>query len=652
MRFKFTVFLLALNVITFGLIVYLNKQTDPSAGPGVGLSGQIGRELVDADRIELRGRGLDHPRVIERIGSNWSLTEPMQWSANYFAISRILNQLQFLEEEASFSVDEIERTGQSLEDYGLEDPVLELTIAEGVKEITLSIGTLTEIGNNIYLLGPGRDEIFVVGRKVIDGLLVDLNDLRNREIFNIPVFEVSALSLQIRSESAAGDSFLKVRLARNNGDWTFEAPVSAGADPALVDNTINTLTAAKVRRFIEDTEANTAQYGLEEPFMQVTIQGNNRRQTLMVGNENPEAEGAKHYFAKIEENPAVFTVLARPFDLLREAQEALRQREFMRFDADLLSSINITEGPRTIRLQKLEADGWQVLESTNDTEIQPRRADPEIIEGIVESLAELRATDFVVDNPSPADEDRYGFNEPRRTVELRFNEGEPLILSLAHPEDENEELYAKTNADDFIYAVDRRATLDALPLNILYYRNRTLNTLPQAARIQKLQLTDLGTGENFVDLQLVEADANWPQLLSEIEPDRAELIQSLLSSLQQFKVNRYLLDRYAEAYPVDEEKTLPWAIRLSASIVLPGGETDRVETLEYDFTKRLSGTMQVGGSEKHDSIFEIPQSLIDTLYELTEEMELPPEAKNMPVPAPETIPPVEEPESVAPESGG
>ncbi|NBB79948.1 MAG: DUF4340 domain-containing protein [Verrucomicrobia bacterium] len=650
MRFKFTLFLLALNVVTLGLIVYLNNQTDRASGPGGGLSGQIGRELVDADRIELKGRGLDSPRIIERTGSDWSLIEPMQWSANYFAISRILNQLQFLEEEASFSIDEIERTGQSLADYGLEDPVLDLTIAEGSKALTISIGTLTEIGNNIYLLGPDRDEIFVVSRKVIDGLLVDLNDLRNREIFNIPVFEVGALSLQIRSESAADNSFLKVRLARNNGNWSFEAPVAAGADPALVDNTINTLTAAKVRRFIEDPERNLESFGLEEPFMRVTIDGNNRQQTLMVGDEDPEGEGPAHYFAKLEENPVVFTVPARPFDLLREAQEALRERDFMRFDATQLSSVNIAGASRTIRLQKLEADGWQVLESADGSEIQTRRADPQIIQELIDSLAELRATEFVSDNPSPADEHLLGFSEPRRTVELRFNESEPLILSLAHPEDENEALYAKTNRADFIYAVDRRATLDALPLNTLHYRNRTLDTLPKAARIQRLRLTDLGTGADFVDLQLDDDEADWTQRLAGMDTDRADLIRSLLSNLRQFKVDRYLLDRYADAYPLDAAKTLPWAIRLSASIVLPGGETDRVETLEYVFTERLSGTMQIGGSEKQNSIFEIPQPLIDTLYELTDEMELPPEMKEAPIPAPETIPPVEEPEPIAPDS--
>ena len=152
MRFKFTVFLLALNVIAFGLIAYLNhqaRQIEPSTG---GLSRQIGRELIDADRIELHGRGIETPRILERKGSTWHLIEPMQWSANYFAINRILNQLQFLEEEASFSVDEIEKTGQSLADYGLENPLLKIVIAKGDETVSISIGTLTEIGNNVYFL--------------------------------------------------------------------------------------------------------------------------------------------------------------------------------------------------------------------------------------------------------------------------------------------------------------------------------------------------------------------------------------------------------------------------------------------------------------------------------------------------------------------
>ena len=505
MRFKFTIFLLALNVIAFGMIAYLNyqaKQVEPSTG---GLSRQIGRELIDADRIELHGRGIETPRILERKGSTWHLIEPMQWSANYFAINRILNQLQFLEEEASFSVDEIEKTGQSLADYGLEDPLLKIVIAEGDETISLSIGTLTEIGNNVYFLGPDAREIFVVNRQVIDSLLVDLNDLRSREIFDIPVFEVDALGLQIRSGNTADGSSLKVRLARNNEAWIFEAPLAAKANPALVDNTVNTLTAAKVQRFLETEQADPIVQGLETPFMQVTIYGNKRRQTLIVGNLNPDSQGAPQYFAKLGDNPAIFTVLARPFDALREAQEALRERNFMNFDSNMLSTINISENGKKIRLQKLETgeNDWQVLESKGGNDIQPYRADPAIMDSLIKDLSSLRANGFTADAPSTSDIESYGFNNPRRVVTLSFSKGDPLTLMLAYPENSKDALYAKTNLADFIFRVERSATLRMIPLNTPYYRNRTLDILPAAARISALQLTNLQTGEAIFDLSLI-----------------------------------------------------------------------------------------------------------------------------------------------------
>ena len=640
MRFKFTVFLLALNVTLFGLIAYLNnraEQIDPATG---GLSGQIGRGLIDADRIELHGRGLEAPRILKRTGSTWSITEPMQWSANYFAINRILNQLQFLEEEASFAVDEIAKTGQTLADYGLDDPILRLTIAEGDESVSLSIGTLTEIGNNVYLLGPDGRDIFVVNRQVIDGLLVDLGDLRTRQIFDIPVFEVNALGLQIRSDSTADGSFLKVRLARCNGAWSFEAPLAAKANPALVDNTINTLTAAKVGRFIDEEAEDPILQGFESPFMRVTIHGNQRRQTLIVGNLDPAAQGAPQYFAQLEDNPAIFTVLARPFDALREAQEALRERNFVNFDSTQVSAINISENGRKIRLQKLETGDWQVLESKGENEIQPHRADPGIMSRLLQDLETLRASGFAVDAPSPTDSERLGFNQPRRVVSLSSIEDEPITLTLAHPEDDNDNLYAKTNLADFIYQVERRTTLRMLPLNTHYYRNRILDTLPAAARISGLKLTNLESGQNILDLQLPKDETDWNTYLLENDFERVDDIRTLLAAARNFSVKSYLLDSYTDAYPIELDRTLTWVFRLSATIQLPGGETDRTEVREYVFTKRLSGTLQVGGSKQNDAIFEIPQELLDALYEMIDDMELPPEAKELPVAEPSSIEPL------------
>jgi len=643
MRFKFTIFLLGLNIIAFGLIVYLNKQSNQIDSSLGGLSGQIGRELVEADKIELRGSGLNEPRVLQRSGSNWQITKPMQWTANYFAVNRILNQLQFIEEEATFSIDDIRKTGQTLDDYGLENPLLELIIYEGNEAFPLSIGTLTEIGNNVYLLGPDRENIYVVNREIVDSLIIDLADLRTREIFNIPVFEVQELSLQIKSLATGNNSDLKVRLANTAGNWRFEAPLAADADPTLVSNTINTLAAVKVGRFLEPGSGDPVLQGLENPFMRVTLHGNKRRQTLFIGNTDPASpEKQPQYFARLQDNPAVFTVDAKPFNELLEAQEALRERNFMAFEKDGLNAIHIEEMGRQIRLQRIEADIWQVFESVGDGDVQPRRADNQVMDELITDLQQFRARNFALDAPTGVDLERLGFTNPRRTVTLHFDQQENLTLELAHPEDENEKLYARTGKKEFIYEVERRSSLRLLPLNALHYRNRVLETLPQAAVIQSLKLTRLSTQSPIFEYKLEEA-AGWESIIVNETAESAKALNVLIQSIRRFKVNTYLIDRYSEAYPVDAEKTLPWLYRLDAEILLPGGDEAQVRRQSYVFTERLSGTVQVGGSEAHNAIFELTQEFIEALHHWTDTMTLPPEARGETVPDPSVISPVEEP---------
>ena len=644
MRFKFTLFLLTLNVITFGLILSLNKKTEQANSQTGGLSAMIGREVIEADRIELNGKGLDTPRILEHDGSSWKITAPMQWSANYFAINRMLNQLQFLEEEASFSVAEIKQTGQTLADYGLEEPQLHLTISHKDESIELSVGTATEIGNNFYLLGPSKKDVFVVNSQVIESLLVDLGDLRNREIFNIPVFEIDALSLQIRAPEAVGNADFRVRVARTNNGWIFEAPLTAEADATQVANTINTLTAAKVVEFKEQEASDPILQGLENPTMRVTLHGNKRQQTLLIGNQVPTTKDKETstYFARIEDNPTVFTVAAAPFDKLREAQEGLRERNFMNFAPAALTSIDLSEGDLQIRLQKLETGSWQVIESTAETVIQPRHADPEIIAKLIDDLKNLRASTFAVDSPTPTDLDRLGFNTPRRSIKLSLGD-EQTTLRLAHPESENEKLYARSDKAEYIYTVDRRSTLQTIPLNAAYYRKRTLETLPEAAKIKSIQLENLLTGQIIFSHTLKDQDLIWLKALSDTAEVQQGAILTLLDAIRQFKVKTYLVDGYKDAYSLDSETTRPWLYRLSAEILLPGDETDRSDTRSYVFAKRFSGTVQVGASSLHNVIFEIPQITLDALYTLTDDMQPPPEASDQPLAQQAPIPPVPEP---------
>ena len=94
------------------------------------------------------------------------------------------------------------------------------------------------------------------------------------------------------------------------------------------------------------------------------------------------------------------------------------------------------------------------------------------------------------------------------------------------------------------------------------------------------------------------------------------------------------MDGYHESYPMDSETNRPWLYKLSAEMLLPDDENGRTETQTYVFTKRFSGTSQVGASKLHDVIFSIPQATIDALFTFTDDMQLPPEANGLPITQP------------------
>ncbi|MGB0184663.1 MAG: DUF4340 domain-containing protein, partial [Opitutales bacterium] len=392
MRIKFTLVLLALNAITFSFIFYLNQRDLQADKKALRLAENIREEVAGAQQIELSGRVISLPHTLSRDGESWQITQPFQWPANYFSVNRILNQLQFIEEDTSFPVAAIRESGQTLADYGFETPLLRIKLTHGKGTRSLTIGTPTEIGNQLYLLGPEAATIYVVNRSSIDSLLLDLEALRARDIFNLPVFE-----------SAAGAGSLKVRLSKTDNVWQFEAPIAASADPALVEGTIHALSSMQVVRFVEDNSSDPVAQGLDAPSARITLYGNKRERTLLVGNPDPSAQGEATYFARLEDLPTVFTIPVQTIDALRQAQQDLRKRDFFEFQTEAVDSLVIRENESELRLQKLETGNWQVVATAPGRDIQPRRADAAHVDSLLRNLSQLRALDFVMDNPSPAD---------------------------------------------------------------------------------------------------------------------------------------------------------------------------------------------------------------------------------------------------------
>lgn len=124
MRTKITLALLFLNAALFAFIFYFEREWRQLERVQETRLRVLDASATDIRRLEIAG--LAEPIVLERRGEDWFVAAPFEWPANPHAVKRILNELVFLEREASFTRAELERNGATLADYGLDKPALTL----------------------------------------------------------------------------------------------------------------------------------------------------------------------------------------------------------------------------------------------------------------------------------------------------------------------------------------------------------------------------------------------------------------------------------------------------------------------------------------------------------------------------------------------
>src|SRR6188768_1082251 len=370
MRSKVTVVLLFLNVVLFAYIYWFDHPLLPKDDTRRAV---LPTEIASMDSLTRTTRTGEVVKL-EKRGETWWMTKPYEWPANPDAVAHVHNELQFLQNQTSFPVADLARNNQSLADYGLLEPAVrvEFTAAGNPKIYEFLVGDDTKIGNRLYVLPPDKARVHVVGRSLADAVGLSLADLRNDSVFTIPVFEVRSLNIQ-----TAAPTNLKVRLRRDTaGRWAFESPILARASKVAVEVTINALNELATKTFVDPREADIDRTGLNAPALRVTLEGNARRETLLIGNA---AATAGDYYAKIDDKAVVFTVplSAKLLEVLRGSQETLRDPHVVDFDPATVTALTISApGQPELALQRLEApapaagapasdsatkDGWQVV---------------------------------------------------------------------------------------------------------------------------------------------------------------------------------------------------------------------------------------------------------------------------------------------------
>ncbi|MBL9216756.1 MAG: DUF4340 domain-containing protein [Opitutaceae bacterium] len=651
MRSKVTVVLLFLNVVLFAYIYYF-EQVKPidSAGKTV-----LGSEVASITAFTRSSPGAPDVRaeLDPNRGNTWWLTAPYEWPANPNAIARILNELQLLKAETSFAVADIGRSNQTLASYGLEQPALTLTFHAAGKDYTLRIGDDTGIGNRLYVLSPDGSRIHVVSRSLAESLGLPLADLRAESIFTIPVFEVRSLNVQTPPPSN-----LKVRLRRDAAArWSFETPILARAGKSAVEVTINSLNALTARNFLSSHDTDLERSGLNAPALRVTLEGNARRETLLLGSASATAG---EYYAKTEDRAVVFTtaVPASLLDVLRTAHETLRDTRILDFEPGTVTGLTIVApGQPELTLQKLEAaapaagakpgdtparDGWQAVVRVSGQAPQTVAADPGVVTDLLQKLHQLAARKFLSDAPSLGELESWGFNRPDREITLRLSTGggprgtEPSTLTLrvgTSPDKPGEAFAVVTNAP-FVYQIVPDL-LDDTPSAALAYRLRLLRELPDGARITGLRLVELAGGAEVFGV--TNDTALTPESLSgaNLSPAARQALGALLGQLRTLSARRFTAETFSAEQADTADGPRPWKYRLDLTVAFAGGNGGGNGTSSLFLTDRLGGSTLLAGTADFGGVeFEVTQEMLDALFTLTYAERHDPGAPAGPAPAP------------------
>lgn len=618
MRSKVTLVLLFLNVALFFFIFYFERDWRIEHASLEARRRVLGPEAADIRSLDVAGTAPGTGFSIERRGDSWFLTRPVEWPANPNAVSGIINELQLLEHETSFSTKDLEKNGQKLSDYGLDQPKLTVSFTSGeaaaAKTTVLRIGDTTKVGNHLYLLSPDGERIHVVGRSLADSLSVSFDDLRSDVVFSIPVFEARSLSIQ-----ASAPSGIRVRLHREGSRWSFETPVIARASKTITELAINELDDLRVKSFVLQNAP-----ALAVP-LRVTLEGNNRHETLFIGGP---ADGDGNFYAQLEGRPAVFT-LSIPTQLmatLRSAQDELRDKHILEFDAGAVTSIALSAPNQPeLALQRLESDagshvaGWQIIRRGSGAQgPQAIPADTTAVQRLLEQLETLTALQFQSDAPTAADLEDWGFNRPEREIELTLA-GEAtsqLTLQIGLPTKRENVAYARIAGSSSIYTVepDILRETNASPLT---WRERQLSTLPASAKITSLTLTAVADNTVLYTHKL-DGDLTWDAALAGETAARRAAVTAILGQLRSLHAASYVEDGFPEKIFAAGE-VRPWKYRLDATISLPDGAGgSQVKTQTLWFAERTGATEQLAGSKDFATVFAVEQPMLDALWALTQ----------------------------------
>jgi hypothetical protein len=451
MSVRNTIIVLALLLVVGGYALYANHQPLPEKTPKV-----YKIAAKDIKKIDLKSP--DREIVLERAkNGSWNITRPVKSPAEQAVVDSLADQISGVEITGT-----AEEHPADLAPFGLADPgvIVTVTATDNKTLPAVMVGKPAPIGNSTFIKTADKPAVLMVSSTFGAELNKHVDDLRSRAAFTFKPDDSLKIAITRGSQS--------LELDRSGDTWTIRRPQNYPADKEAVTALLNTLDNARAVDFIDDRAPDAAKYGLENPSLQVTLEGpSHTTETLSFGFKQPEASSNGIYARSSYGNDRpVYTLTNDVFASANKSFDDLRDKTVLRFDPARVGRISFAGGPVDEVIAQAAKDKWTVSSSGKTAP-----AELPVAQSLIDQLHDLKA-EKIVEDPM-TDPKRYGMVTPTIKVTLAEQDGKPigeirastLEVTVKPPDsDQKPETrafgYATTSRDEAVYQISAESVRD------------------------------------------------------------------------------------------------------------------------------------------------------------------------------------------------
>jgi ribosomal protein L14E/L6E/L27E len=279
-------------------------------------------------------------------------------------------------------------------------------------------------------------------------------EAKKKTLFELKADDVTQVTLDY------GDH--KIVLKKSGADWRMTEPLDVPADATTAKNLASAIADCEVKHELKDASADLSQYGLDKPFVTVTVKaGDKELPAFMVGKNTPV--GFSTYVQRADDKKIQLTGSAFRSGVDKKVKD-LRDKTIIDFvDGDVQRLELSGDGKELVLVQK--DDKWTIEQPASYA------ADGSTVRSFLSTLRSMRATDFPDDQP--ADLATYGLDKPQLKIALHLGKDNAEKSILIGKENDKKEIFVQRAGQPTVYTVSDWVLRD-LNKNPADFRDKTV----------------------------------------------------------------------------------------------------------------------------------------------------------------------------------